>query len=80
MSGELGMRMGKGHWTEPERPVWLEGLPPDWTMKVRSHEQVLGMTTKVRELMVTVEITAPSGQVHTHSVLLADKLPEAGRG
>jgi hypothetical protein len=81
-NGELGQRMGKGYWSapEPKATSWQEGLPEGWTMHVKSHEQVQGMTTKVRELTVVIEITAPSGHVHVASTLLVDKLPEKGYG
>lgn len=77
MSGELGVRLGKGNWTEPPpRVEWQDGIPPGWGLTMRSRVQRVGMTVKAWQLEALVEITAPSGQVHQQLVLIMDRVEE----
>lgn len=81
MSGELGLRLGKGNWTEPPpRVEWQDGLPEGWEIVVRSRLQLVGMTVKAWQLETLVDIVAPSGQTHRQLMLIMDKTEEKANG
>lgn len=80
MSGELGMRLGKGNWTlPPARAEWQEGLPEGWTLAVKSRLQLVGMTVKAWQLETVMEIVTPSGATHQQLFLIMDKAEETVR-
>lgn len=81
MSGELGMRLGKGNWTlPPARAAWQEGLPDGWELTVKSRLQLVGMSIKAWQLETVVEVVTPSGATHQQLFLIMDKAEETTRG